>query len=51
MELAELYREQRRFDESLQVIQTLDERDVGVTSNLITRLIKERQPAPMRYMM
>lgn len=51
MELAELYREQRRFDDSLQVIQTLDERDVGVTSNLITRLIKERQPAPMRYMM
>ena len=51
MELAELYREQRRVDDSLQVIQTLDERDVGVTSNLITRLIKERQPAPMRYMM
>lgn len=51
MELAELYREQGRFDESLQVIQTLDEQEVGVTSNLITRLIKERQPAPMRYMM
>lgn len=51
MELAELYREQGRFDESLQVIQTLDEREVGVTSNLIMRLIKEKQPAPMRYMM
>lgn len=51
MELAELYREQGRFDEAELVIQSLDERDVGVTSNLITRLIKERQPAPMRYMM
>lgn len=39
MELAELYREQARFDESLQVIQTLDEQEVGVTSNLIMRLI------------
>jgi hypothetical protein len=29
MELAELYREQARFDESLQVIQTLDEQEVG----------------------
>ena len=51
MELAELYREQARFDESLQVIQTLDEQEVGVTSNLIMRLINERQPALMRYMM
>lgn len=51
MELAELYREQGRFDEAELVIQSLDERDIGVTSNLITRLIKERQPAPMRYMM
>lgn len=51
MELAELYREQGRYDEAERVILTLDEREVGVTSNLITRLIKERQPAPMRYMM
>ena len=51
MELAELYREQGCFDEAERVILTLDEREVGVTSNLITRLIKERQPAPMRYMM
>lgn len=46
-----LYREQGRFDEAERLIQTLDERDVGVTSNLITRLIKEKQPTPMRYMM
>ena len=51
MELAELYREQGRFDEAELVIQSLDERDVGVTSNLISRLIKEKQTAPMRYMM
>ena len=51
MELAELYREQGRFDEAEQVILTLDEREVGVTSHLITRLIREKQPAPMRYRM
>ena len=51
MELAELYRELGRFDESEQVIMTLDDSEVGVTSNLITRLIKEEQTAPMRYMM
>lgn len=51
MALAELYREQGRFDESEQVILALDDREVGVTSNLITRLIKEEQTAPMRYMM
>ncbi len=50
MELAELYREQGRFEDAERVIQTLDERDVGVTSNLISRLIKEKQTAPMRYM-
>lgn len=42
MELAELYREQGRFDESQKVILTLDQRDVGVTSNLIGKLIKEK---------
>jgi hypothetical protein len=51
MELAELYREQGRFDESQKVILTLDQRDVGVTSNLIGKLIKEKQSAPMRYRM
>lgn len=51
MELAELYRELGRFDEAELVILTIDERDVGVTSNLITKLIKEKQSAPMRYRM
>lgn len=49
--LAELYREQGRFDEADQVIHTLEERDVGVTGNIITKLIKEKQSAPMRYRM
>lgn len=51
MELAELYREQGRFDEAESVILTIDEDQVGVTSQLITRLIKEKQSAPMRYRM
>lgn len=51
LELAELYREQGRFDEAEQVILTVDDRDVDVTSKLVARLIQEKQPAPMRYMM
>lgn len=51
IELAELYREQSRFDDAEQMIRTLDERDVDVTSKLISSLIKERQPAPTRYRM
>mgnify|MGYP000976809041 CR=1 FL=1 len=51
MDLANLYREQGRFDEAEQVILTIDDRDVDVTSKLIARLIQEKQPAPMRYMM
>ena len=41
MELAELYREQGRFDEAELVIQSLDERDVGVTSNLISSSLSD----------
>lgn len=51
MELAELYREQGLFGEAERVIPTLDEQDVGVTSHLISRLIQEKQTAPMRYRM
>lgn len=51
LELAELYREQGHFDEAEQVVLTLNENEVDVTSKLITRLIKEQQTAPMRYMM
>lgn len=49
--LAELYREQGRFDEAEVIILTLDEEEEGVTSNLIAKLIKEKQSAPMRYRM
>jgi hypothetical protein len=48
-ELAELYRETGRFDEAEGMIQTLDESEVDVTSKLISRLIKEKQTAPIRY--
>ena len=51
MELAELYREQGRFDEAELQISTLDDNQVDVTSKLISRLIQEKQPAPMRYRM
>jgi hypothetical protein len=51
LELTELYREQGRFDEAEQVILTIDDPDVDVTSKLFVRLIQEKQPAPMRYMM
>ena len=50
LELAELYREQGRFDEAEQVISIHDNNEGDVTSKLITKLIKERQLAPMRYM-
>lgn len=51
IELAELYREQGRFDEAELQISTLDDNQVDVTSKLISRLIQEKQPAPMRYRM
>lgn len=49
VELVELYREQGRFEEAESVVLTLDEDQRDVTSQLITRLIKEKQSAPMRY--
>jgi len=51
LELAELYRELGRFEEADMVIQTLDEREVGVTSQVIAKLIQEKQLAPTRYRM
>jgi len=51
IELAELYREQGRFEEAEEVIVKLDADQVDVTSKLIRRLIGERQSAPMRYRM
>ena len=51
LELADLYREQRRFEEAESVIQTINEDQCDITSQLITRLITERQSAPIRYRM
>lgn len=49
--VAELYREQGRFDPAELMILTIDDDEVGVTSNLIAKLIKEKESAPMRYRM
>jgi hypothetical protein len=51
LELAELFREQSRFDDARQMIRSMDEQEVSVASQLIGRLVKERQPAPTRYRM
>ena len=51
MDLAELYREQGRFDEARAAMQAMDPKDLGVTGQLIARLIEEKERAPMRYEM
>ena len=47
--LAELYREQGRFDEAQVIMLTLVEDEEDVTRSLIAKLIKDKQSAPMRY--
>ena len=49
--LAELYREQGRFEEAQRAMDAVEKREVDVTVRLISRLIKERDTAPMRYRM
>ena len=49
MDLAELYREQGRFDEACAVLQFMEPKELGVTGRLIARLIREKERAPMRY--
>jgi hypothetical protein len=49
--LAELYREQQRFTEAEKMISTVNNQDTGVTSKLISKLIREKQPALIRYRM
>lgn len=51
IDLAELYREQGRFEEAEHEIASLDEAQDGVTVQLIKRLINQRETAPMRYRM
>lgn len=49
LELAELYREQRQFDEAAQMIQCLRLGSGDTTIDVIDDLIKRRESAPMRY--
>lgn len=49
--LAELYREQGRFEEAQRALDSAEKREDDVTVRLISRLIKERDAAPMRYRM
>lgn len=51
MDLVELYREQGHFDEAELVISSMDIKVDDVTGQLMTKLIKEKQPAPTRYRM
>jgi len=51
IELVDLYREQGRFDEAELVISSMEIKTDDVTGQLISKLIKERQTAPMRYRM
>lgn len=51
LELAELYREQGRFEEALDMIQATSEEENTVTSRLVKKLITQRTTVPMRYWM
>jgi hypothetical protein len=48
---AEIHRELGQFDEALQVMATVDEKDKGITSKLLTDLAKEKTNALIRYRM
>ena len=51
LELAELLREQGRFEEAERAILAVHADQVSVTSKLISKLITENQSAPIRYRM
>ena len=51
LSLAELYREQWLFEEAQRAMDAVEKREDDVTVRLISRLIKERDAAPMRYRM
>lgn len=51
IELAELYREQSRFDEAAKFAEKIPYREDDVTINLIIKFINEKQSAPIRYML
>ena len=49
--LAELYREQERFEEAQLAMDVLEKSQVDVTRKLISTLIQEKNAAPIRYRM
>lgn len=49
--LAELLREQGRFDEARRIMLTINMEDEGMTGEVISKLIEERERAPVRYKM
>ena len=51
IDLVDLFREQGRFDEAELVISSMDIKKDDVTGQLISKMIQERQSAPMRYRM
>ncbi len=51
MIIAELFRELGQFEEAEKQIAMLPENQRGVTSDLITRLINEKETALVRYRM
>ena len=48
---AEIHRELGQFDEALQLLEALDEKDQDITSKLLTDLAKEKTNALIRYRM
>ncbi len=51
LEVAELYREFGRFREASETLCLCPADDIGVTQQLMERLINEGQRAPIRYRM
>ena len=50
-EIVELHRELGEFEEAAKALDEYEEKDQGVTSKLLAKLIKDRETAPMRYRM
>lgn len=49
LELTELYREQSRFDEAESMFSSIDGEEAGVAGRMIAKMLKEKDPAPIRY--
>jgi hypothetical protein len=49
LEVTELYRELRRFDDARTALEACTDDDIGVTSKLLLRMIDEAVAAHVRY--